>query len=83
MLGSAACLAAVTNAAAIIGFTVYVFISEDQGHVPPSFSKWKYESFTQEFYVCAAIPSLFPDTDAIYGFPACQTSVSCAALCGP
>lgn len=76
MLGSAACIAAVTNAAAAIGFTVYVFISEDQSHLPQLFADWKYESFTQEFYICTAIPSLFPDGATVYDFPACQTSVS-------
>jgi hypothetical protein len=76
MLGSAACIGAVTNAAAAIGFTVYVFISEDQSQLPRLYSDWVYESFTQEFYVCTAIPSLFPEQASVYDFPACRTSVS-------
>ncbi|KAF9728794.1 hypothetical protein PMIN04_008254 [Paraphaeosphaeria minitans] len=74
MLGSAVCIAAVTNIAASIGFTVYLFTSEAQGRLPKLFSQWGKQSFTQEFYLCKAVPSVFPDTNALYGFPACERS---------
>ncbi|OAG11707.1 uncharacterized protein CC84DRAFT_1159171 [Paraphaeosphaeria sporulosa] len=74
MLGSAVCIAAVTNTAASIGFTVYLFTSEAQGRLPKLFSQWAERSFTQEFYLCEAVPSVFPDTNALYGFSACERS---------
>lgn len=76
MLGSAICIAAVASTAATIGFTVYLFTSEAQGRLPKLFSQWGGMSFTQEFYICEAVPSVFPDTNAVYGFPACENSVS-------
>jgi hypothetical protein len=76
MIGSAACVAAIANTAAAIGITVYVFTTEAQGHLPKFFSQWGSASFTQEFYLCKAMPSVFPDTQAVYGFPACKESVS-------
>ncbi|KAF2439528.1 hypothetical protein P171DRAFT_436171 [Karstenula rhodostoma CBS 690.94] len=72
MLGSAVCIATVTNTAATIGFTVYLFTSEAQGRLPKLFRKWGEETFTREFYLCKAVPSIFPDTNAVYGFPACE-----------
>ena len=76
MLGSAACIAAVTNTAATIGFTVYLFTTEAHGRLPRYYKQWREENFTQEFYVCEAVPSVFPNTQAVYGFPACKISVS-------
>lgn len=76
MLGSAVCIAAVTNTAATIGFTVYVFTTEAQGHLPQYYKQWHAETFTQEFYICEAMPSLFPNTQDLYGFPACEKTVS-------
>jgi hypothetical protein len=75
-MGSAACIAAVTNTAAAVGITVYLFTTEAQGHLPKFFSQWGGASFTQEFYLCEAVPSVFPDARAMYGFPACEEAVS-------
>lgn len=75
MIGSAVFIAAVTNTAATIGFTVYLFTSEAEVRLPEVFEKWGGESFTQEFYLCEAMPSVFPNID-VYEFPACEISVS-------
>lgn len=76
MFGGSACIAAVASSAATIGFTVYVFVIESRNRLPEFFAQWRNTSFSQEFYLCEAFPSLIDDAQSLYGFPACSVSVS-------
>lgn len=80
MFSSAACIASVANTVVAIAFAVYVFIAETHQQLPGWYTQWRNTQFTQEFFVCEAFPSLIAELNSLYGFPACDVSVSQMSL---
>jgi hypothetical protein len=69
------------NTGATLSLTTYIFITEAGMKLPERFRLWGTTTFTHEFYVCTAFPSLIPDAeDSIYGFPACKDARSARFL---
>lgn len=74
--GLAICLAAMINTAADMAVLVYVFVTEAKNATPRFYVQWQKTTFTREYWVCKAFPSVFEDADILYGFPACNVAVS-------
>ncbi|KAF2249801.1 hypothetical protein BU26DRAFT_604114 [Trematosphaeria pertusa] len=72
--GLAICLAAMINTAADMAVLVYVFVTEAKNATPRFYVQWQKTTFTREYWVCKAFPSVFEDADILYGFPACNVA---------
>lgn len=87
-LARSTCVATVLNTASALGFMTYILVRESQNTLPKYFVWWRKTSFTREFYVCVAFPSIFDGTERfesaerIYGFPACGVAVSWLTFIG-
>jgi hypothetical protein len=69
------------NTGASLSLTTYIFITEAGMTLPERFRLWGTTTFTHEFYVCTAFPSVVPDAEElIYGFPACEDARSARFL---
>jgi hypothetical protein len=75
-LGVMSSIATIVNTTCALGFMIYVIIRELQNELPELFMYWKKETFTREFYVCKAFPTIFDNADEFFGFPACDVAVS-------
>lgn len=66
----------ILNTGASIALMTYVLINEAGMKLPERFREWSMTTFTQEFYLCTAFPSLIIDAEVeVYGFPACEVAV--------
>jgi len=75
-LGVLSCIATIACTICAVGFMVYIFVREAQNELPQYFMYWHDASFTREFYVCEAFPTIFANADELYGFRACEYAVS-------
>ena len=70
------CIATIVSTTCAVGFMIYVLVREGQNTLPDYFMEWQHETFTREYYVCAAFPAIFDNADDLYGFRACDIAVS-------
>ncbi|KAF2683151.1 hypothetical protein K458DRAFT_419357 [Lentithecium fluviatile CBS 122367] len=70
------CIATIANTVGSVAFLTYVFVREGQNKLPEYFMQWKETTFTAEYYICEAFPTVFEDPNRLYGFPACGTALA-------
>lgn len=78
-LGVITCIVTFVNTVSSIGFTIYAFVREADMTLPEYHMDWSKTTFTREFFICDAFPSIFENADEIYGFRACEIAVSSSA----
>ncbi|KAF2707835.1 hypothetical protein K504DRAFT_45145 [Pleomassaria siparia CBS 279.74] len=77
MLGLIGCLLFVINTGVMVALMTYVLVTQAGMELPERFQLWGTTTFTQEYYVCTAFPSLIVHAEArYYGFPACDAARS-------
>ncbi|KAF1962409.1 hypothetical protein CC80DRAFT_588955 [Byssothecium circinans] len=73
-LGIMMCIISSANAILSIGFMIYISVSEAKGAIPEQWDDLKDGAITREYYVCTALPFLYPDAERLFGFPACDVA---------
>ncbi|KAF2634259.1 hypothetical protein P280DRAFT_524270 [Massarina eburnea CBS 473.64] len=68
------CITSTVNTIFSVGFMIYIDIIESKAQLPKFKIDWDKSKFTREFYLCAALPQVFPNVNSLYGFPACDVA---------